>query len=62
MPSFEWSLLEAAAARLSELQSRLCAAEATHNLGVVKMVEREIAEAEKQREQLMARLAEHIGR
>ena len=54
MSKFEWMELESISNEIAHAQSRLDAARATKNMGLVQLLEREVAAAAKRRAQVLA--------
>ena len=54
MSTFDWVELETLSTEVAHLQSRLDAARDTRNLGLVQLLERELADSEKKRDQVLA--------
>jgi len=61
MSKFEWMELETLSSEITHAQSRLDAARATRNLGLVQLLERELADALKKRAQVLADIAKGLG-
>ena len=54
MSTFDWVELETLSTEVAHLQNRLDAARDTRNLGLVQLLERELAGSEKKRDQVLA--------
>jgi hypothetical protein len=61
MSKFEWMELETLSNEIAHTQSRLDAARATKNLGLVQLLEREIADAAKRRAQVLSDITNGLG-
>jgi len=61
MSKFEWIELETLSNELAHLQSRLDAARVTKNMGLVQLLERDIADAAKRRAQVLADITNGLG-
>jgi len=61
MSKFEWMELETLSNEIAHTQSRLDAARATKNLGLVHLLEREIADAAKRRAQVLSDITNGLG-
>ena len=61
MSKFEWMELETLSSEITHTQSRLDAARATKNLGLVQLLERELADALKRRAQVLADITKGLG-
>ncbi len=61
MSKFEWMELETLSNEMAHLQSRLEAARATQNHGLVKLLQREIAEATERRARVLAGITRGLG-
>ncbi|MBV8893323.1 MAG: hypothetical protein JO266_15355 [Acidobacteria bacterium] len=61
MSKFEWMELETISNEIAHAQSRLDAARATKNLGLVQLLEREIADATKRRAQILSDITNGLG-
>jgi len=61
MSKFEWMELETASNEVAHLQSRLDAARATKNHGMVRLLEREIAEATERRGRLLSDITKGLN-
>jgi hypothetical protein len=62
MSKFEWMELETLSTEITHAQSRLDAARATKNLGLVQLLEREIGETVKKRAEVIAQITKGLGR
>jgi len=62
MSKFEWMELETLSTEITHTQSRLDAARATNNLGLVQLLQREIAQAVNKRAQVLADITKGLGR
>src|SRR5882724_5371104 len=58
--SFEWMELEAVSRKIADAQGRLAAASSSKNYGLVRVLEQQIAEAEKRRSRLLALITTQI--
>jgi len=61
MSKFEWMELETLSSEIAHAQSRLDAARATKNLGLVQLLEREIADTTKRRAQALEGITKGLG-
>ena len=61
MSKFEWMELETLSSEITHIQSRLDAARATKNLGLVQLLERELADALNRRAQVLADITKGLG-
>ena len=61
MSKFEWMELETLSSEITHTQSRLDAARTTKNLGLVQLLERELADALKKRAQVLADITKGLG-
>ena len=61
MSTFDWVELETLSTEFAHLQSRLDAARDTRNLGLVQLLERELADAEKKRDQVLADITKGLS-
>jgi hypothetical protein len=61
MSKFEWMELETVSNELAHLQSRLDTARVTKNMGLVQLLERDIADAAKRRAQVLADITTGLG-
>src|SRR5260370_34782695 len=61
MSKFEWMELETLSNEIAHSQSRLEAARATQNHGLVKLLQREIAEAAERRARVLAGITKGLG-
>ena len=61
MSTFDWVELETQSTEVAHLQSRLDAARDTRNLGLVQLLERELADSEKKRDQVLADITKGLG-
>ena len=61
MSKFEWMELETLSSEITHTQSRLDAARATKNLGLVQLLERELADVLKKRAQVLADITKGLG-
>src|SRR5690349_9745130 len=61
MSKFEWMELETLSSEITQTQTRLDAARATKNLGLVQLLERELADALKRRAQVLANITKGLG-
>jgi hypothetical protein len=61
MSKFEWMELETLSSDIVHTQTRLDAARATKNLGLVQLLERELADALKRRAQVLADITKGLG-
>lgn len=61
MSKFEWMELETLSNEITHAQSRLDAARATKNLGLVQLLEREITDAATRRAQILADITKGLG-
>src|SRR5262249_24475149 len=61
MSKFEWMELETLSSEIAHAQSRLDAARATKNLGLVQLLEREIADTAKRRAQALADITKRLS-
>jgi|GEM_PF-2285630 len=61
MSKLDWMELETLSNEIAHAQSRLDAARATKNLGLVQLLEREIADASKRRAQVLADITTGLG-
>jgi hypothetical protein len=61
MSKFEWMELETLSTEITQTQSRLDAARATKNLGLVQLLERELDDALKKRGQVLADITKGLG-
>ena len=61
MSTFDWVELETLSTEVAHLQSRLDAARDTRNLGLVQLLERELADAEKKRDQVLADITKGLS-
>jgi hypothetical protein len=61
MSKFEWMELETLSSEITHTQNRLDAARATKNLGLVQLLERELAEALTKRAQVLADITKGLG-
>ena len=62
MSKFEWMELETLSTEITHAQSRLDAARATKNLGLVQLLEHEIGETVKKRAEVIAQITKGLGR
>ena len=62
MSKFEWMELETLSTEITHAQSRLDAARATKNLGLVQLLEGEIGETVKKRAEVIAQITKGLGR
>src|SRR6185369_4090191 len=62
MSKFEWMELETLSTEINHAQSRLDAARATKNLGLVQLLESEIGETVKKRAEVIAQITKGLGR
>jgi hypothetical protein len=56
----DWTELENLSGEIADSQSRLAAARATQNHGLVKLLERQILEAEKWRDRLLQQITSRL--
>src|SRR5947207_6635229 len=61
MSKFEWMELDTPSTEITQTQSRLDAARATKNLGLVQLLERELDDALKKRGQVLADITKGLG-
>ena len=61
MSKFEWMELETLSSEITQTQTRLDAARATKNLGLVQLLERELADALKRRAQVLTSITKGLG-
>ena len=61
MGSSDWFELETLSGEIAHSQTRLSAARKTQNHGLVKLLQREIAEAEKWRSRLLGHITTRLG-
>jgi hypothetical protein len=61
MSKFDWMELETLSNEIAHAQSRLDAARATKNLGLVQLLEREIADAAKRRAQTLVEITNRLS-
>ena len=61
MSTFDWVELETLSTEVAHLQSRLDAARDTRNLGLVQLLERELADSEKKRDQVLADITKGLS-
>ena len=61
MSKFEWMELETLSSEIAQIQTRLDAARATKNLGLVQLLERELSDASKRRAQVLANITKGLG-
>jgi hypothetical protein len=60
MALYDWTELENLSGEIADSQSRLAAARATQNHGLVKLLERQISEAEKWRDRLLQQITSRL--
>jgi len=61
MSKFEWMELETLSREITHIQSRVDAARATRNLGLVQLLERELADALNRRAQVLTGITKGLG-
>lgn len=61
MSKFEWMELETLSSEITHIQTRLDAARATKNLGLVQLLEREVADALNRRAQVLTSITKGLG-
>jgi hypothetical protein len=61
MSKFEWMELETLSSEIARLQSRLDAASATKNYGLIRLLRREIAEMAERRARVLAAITNGLG-
>lgn len=61
MSKFEWMELETLSSEITQTQTRVDAARATKNLGLVQLLERELADALKRRAQVLTSITKGLG-